>query len=57
MEIYKILDRFEMMFPNDTRLADLRRAYIDKDMYSVFKIADANDELRKAILEKNGGYC
>lgn len=53
MEIYKILDRFEMMFPNDTRLADLRRAYIDKDMYSVFKIANADDELRKAILEKN----
>jgi hypothetical protein len=53
MEIYKILDRFELLYPREERLADLRRAYIDKDMYSVFKLADADDELRKAILEKN----
>lgn len=53
MEIYKILDRFELMFPNDERLANLRRAYIDKDLYTIFKIANSDDELRKAILEKN----
>jgi hypothetical protein len=53
MEIYKILDRFELMFPNDERLADLRRAYIDRDLYSIFKLNNVDDELRKAILEKN----
>ena len=53
MEIYKILDRFELLYPHDERIADLRRAYIDKDMYSIFKVANADDELRKAILEKN----
>jgi hypothetical protein len=53
MEIYKILDRFELMFPRDERLANLRRAYIDKDMYSIFKLANADEELRKAVLEKN----
>ena len=53
MEIYKILDRFELMFPRDERLANLRRAYIDKDLYTIFKIANADEELRKAVLEKN----
>ena len=53
MEIYKILDRFELLYPNDERLSDLRRAYIDKDLYTIFKIASADEELRKAILEKN----
>jgi hypothetical protein len=53
MEIYKILDRFELLFPNDERLSDLRRAYIDRDMYSIFKLANVDNELRKAIVEKN----
>lgn len=53
MEIYKILDRFELMYPRDERLSNLRRAYIDKDLYTIFKIANADEELRKAVLEKN----
>lgn len=53
MEIYKILDRFELLYPNDERFSDLRRAYIDRDMYSIFKAAQADEELRKAVLEKN----
>ena len=53
MEIYKILDRFELMHPTDSRLSDLRRAYIDKDLYSIFKVANASEDLRRAILEKN----
>lgn len=53
MEIYKILDRFELMFPENEKLEHLRRAYIDKDLHSVFKLADPNEDLRKAILEKN----
>ena len=53
MEIYKILDRFELMFPKIEKLEHLRRAYIDKDLHSIFKLAEPDDELRKAILEKN----
>ena len=53
METYKILDRFELLYPKIDQLSDLRRAYIDQDMYSVFKIVNADDELRKAVLEKN----
>jgi hypothetical protein len=53
MEIYKILDRFELIGSTNEGLADLRRAYIDCDMYSIFKLANADDELRKAIVEKN----
>lgn len=53
MEIYKILDRFELLYPHDDRLADLRRAYIDKDLTSIFRLANADEEYRKAILEKN----
>ena len=53
METYKILDRFELLYPNDERYSDLRRAYIDRDLYSIFKICNADEELRKAVLEKN----
>lgn len=53
MEIYKILDRFELLFPVDERFADLRRAYIDRDIHSIFKLVDVDNELRKAIIGKN----
>ena len=53
MEIYKILDRFELMYSDDSRIADLRRAYIDQDLHSIFKLSNADEDLRKAILEKN----
>ncbi len=53
METFKILDRFELMFSDNKMLPDLRRAYIDKDMYSIFKLSNADEDLRKAILEKN----
>ena len=52
MEIYKILDRFELMYPNDSRMSDLRRAYIDQDLASIFRLCD-HEELRKAILDQN----
>jgi hypothetical protein len=55
MEIYKILDRFELLYPTNSNLADLRRAYIDKDLSSIFRIlTDENkDDLRKLIMEDN----
>ena len=48
-EIVDLLDRFEYMYDG---LSDVRRLYNDKDISSVFKIAD-NEELRKAVVEKN----
>jgi len=48
-EIVDLLDRFEYMYEG---LSDVRRLYNDKDISSVFKIAN-NEELRKAVVEKN----
>ena len=55
METYELLDRFELLFPRKSKLADLRRAYIDKDLSSVFRlVTDENKEdLRKLIMEDN----
>lgn len=53
MEIYKLLDRFELLYSNDNRLADLRRAYIDQDLTSIFKLCNADEDLRKAVMEEN----
>ena len=52
MEIFEILDRFELLNPNNENLSDLRRSYIDQDLNSIFKLCD-KDELRKAVVEKN----
>tara|TARA_A100001035_G_scaffold204703_1_gene164834 strand:+ start:2558 stop:3394 length:837 start_codon:yes stop_codon:yes gene_type:complete len=55
MDTHKILDRFELLFPLNSKLADLRRAFIDKDLHSVFRLItdDNKDDLRKIILEDN----
>jgi hypothetical protein len=53
MEIYKLLDRFELLYKHDERLADLRRAYIDQDLTSIFKLSTSSEDLRKAIMEEN----
>lgn len=53
MEIYKLLDRFELLYKHDERIADLRRAYIDRDLASIFKLSDCSEDLRKAIMEEN----
>lgn len=55
LEIFEILDRFELLYPEITSLSDLRRAYIDQDLNSIFRlVSDENKEdLRKLILEDN----
>ena len=55
METHKILDRFEMLYPLNSKVADLRRACIDKDLHSVFRLIDVDtkEDLRKIILEDN----
>jgi hypothetical protein len=55
MQIHELLDRFEILYPTNTSISDLRRAYIDKDLNSIFRlINDTNKEdLRKLIMENN----
>jgi len=53
LEIHELLDRYELLFPNNHQITNLRRAYVDKDLNSVFRITNANEELRKAVVEKN----
>tara|TARA_Y200000002_G_scaffold68079_1_gene52949 strand:- start:31696 stop:32532 length:837 start_codon:yes stop_codon:yes gene_type:complete len=55
METHKLLDRFELLYPLNSKLADLRRAFIDKDLHSVFRLITDNnkEDLRKIILEDN----
>ena len=52
MQTFELLDRFELLYPTNSKLADLRRAYIDKDLSSIFRLLNADEELRKAIVEK-----
>ena len=58
METFELLDRFELLYPTNTKLADLRRAYIDQDLSSIFRLLPNHvtgdiEELRKAVLEQN----
>jgi hypothetical protein len=53
LETHELLDRFELLYPTNAKLADLRRSYIDKDISSIFRLTDADEELRKAIIEEN----
>lgn len=60
LETHELLDRFELLYDNVDELKDLRRAVIDEDLSSVFRLIGTNtksrkvfNELRKAVLEKN----
>ena len=54
----ELLDRMEILYPYDLRFADLRRAYIDRDLTSIFRLmseyyGDDADEIRKLTMEQN----
>ena len=55
MQPHELLDRLELLFPLNSKVADLRRSYIDKDLYSIFRLINDEDkeDLRKVILENN----
>lgn len=53
MKSYELLDRFELLYPANQNLADLRRAYIDKDLHSIMRLTNANEDVRKAVIEEN----
>ncbi len=52
MQIKDYLDRFEILFPDNEKLRDYRRAYTDKDLSSIFRLL-GNEEMRKAVMEEN----
>ena len=58
METHKILDRFELLYPQVSELADLRRAYIDKDIHSCGTYDEIFESLRRRkptlIVHKGG---
>ena len=55
LQPHELLDRYEILFPTNSKVSDLRRAYIDKDLSSIFRVVnDKNkDDLRKFIMEDN----
>lgn len=55
LETYELLDRFEILYPTNTKLSDLRRAYIDKDLSSIFRLVNTENKenLRKLVMEDN----
>ena len=58
MQTFELLDRFELLYPTKSKLSDLRRSYIDKDLSSIFRLLPKTingdtEELRKVVLEHN----
>ena len=53
LELHELLDRYEILYPEISELSDLRRAVIDHDLSSVFRLCEENEELRKAVMEDN----
>jgi hypothetical protein len=53
MQTHELLDRYELLYPEVSAIADLRRAFIDQDLSSIFRLCDENQELRKAVIEEN----
>lgn len=56
LEIHELLDRYELLYPEIEELADLRRAVIDRDLSSIFRLCDQseeNEEIRRAVIEEN----
>ena len=58
MQTHELLDRFEILYPTNTKISDLRRVYIDKDFSSLFRLLPENvsgniEDLRKAVIEQN----
>ena len=52
MQLKELLDRYEILFPDNNCISDLRRAVVDQDVSSVFRLC-RNDELRKAVVNEN----
>ncbi|MDA8882805.1 hypothetical protein N9I00_00195 [bacterium] len=55
---FELLDRYELLYPTNSNLSDLRRSYIDQDISSIFRLLPSAivgelEDLRRAVLEQN----
>jgi hypothetical protein len=59
LQTHEILDRYELLYPDNNLLSDFRRAYIDNDLSSIFRLIGFSsvngnaDDLRRAVMEQN----
>lgn len=54
LELHELLDRYEILYPDNEKLSDLRRAVVDQDLSSIFRLLDDSDsDLRSAVLDDN----
>lgn len=55
MQTFELLDRLELLYADNSNLSDLRRAYTDKDLSSIFRLVNNNnkEDLRKLVMEDN----
>ena len=53
LELHELLDRYEILYPDVSELADLRRTVIDNDIASIFRLCKPQPILRSAVLDKN----
>ena len=53
LEIHELLDRFEIMYPEQSAFSDLRRAVIDQDLSSIFRLCGHDADFRSAVLDDN----
>jgi len=53
LPLHELLDRFEILYPNISELSDLRRAVVDRDLSSIFRLCEENQELRRAVVDEN----
>jgi len=53
LPLHELLDRFEILYPDISELSDLRRAVVDRDLSSIFRLCEENQELRRAVVDEN----
>lgn len=53
LELHELLDRYELLYSDVERLSDLRRAVVDRDLSSIFRLSEPNEDLRRAVVDGN----
>lgn len=50
---HELLDRYELLYAGNENISDLRRAYIDNDLSSIFRLCNEDSEFRRAVIDDN----
>ena len=53
LEINELLDRFELLYPSVTALSDLRKAVVDQDLSSIFRLCEHDVDFKNAVVNDN----